>query len=589
MYNQFFGFRERPFKLAPDPDYLFLSKSHEEALAYLKYAVTEDEGFVEIIGEVGAGKTMLCRAFLENLGEDTESAYIFNPKMNAVELLKAINDEFDIPSGFNETKSLIDALNVFLMDRKSQGKKAILIIDEAQNLSKEVLEQIRLLSNLETTKNKLLQIILVGQPELGDLLDSYDLRQLSQRISLCCRLNPLRFSETVEYIHHRVYVASKKPAEIFTRSAIRRIYKYSRGIPRLINIACDRALLTAYGFNSNKVTASIASAAIRELISRGENKHIAAGVRVKRLASMVLLAVILGFIWIYQSDFKNLIYGSAKPFNMNTQKIHEKDRINHLPKTGLKNRQDLSLALPADKKPPESNMLPSGPSSEHQIEQASLALILASESNEISRTASLKTLLKHWGADQQIPQELNNTNNYKEYLTLVANRQGLILEEINSDLARIRNLNLCAILEFKSPETQAPVYLAAVEANHHSMIFVDGQTDRRVKIGDDDIDKYWTGRAFVFWKNFYNYQGIIPLNTQGMSVVTLKFHLRDIGFTDVEINSAYDSATRSAIKTLQASHGIAVDGYVGPLTKIVLYNETPSLPIPRLANLEFNH
>ena len=172
MYNRFFGFKERPFKLVPNPEYLYLSRSHEEVLAHLNYAVGYGEGFVEITGEVGTGKTTLCRMFLESLDENTAAAYIFNPKLDALQLLKAINDEFGIPSDTESIKTLIDRLNAFLLEKKAQGKRVILLVDEAQNLSADVLEQLRLLSNMETTTSKLLQIILVGQPELGELLET---------------------------------------------------------------------------------------------------------------------------------------------------------------------------------------------------------------------------------------------------------------------------------------------------------------------------------------------------------------------------------------------------------------------------------
>jgi general secretion pathway protein A len=586
MYNQFFGFKERPFKLVPDPDYLFLSKSHEEALAYLKYAIAEEEGFVEIIGEVGTGKTMLCRVFLEKLGEDTESAYIFNPKMNALELLKAISDEFGLPSDFNDTKSLIDALNVFLMGKKSQGKKAILIIDEAQNLGKEVLEQIRLLSNLETTKNKLLQIILVGQPELGDLLDSYELRQLNQRISLSCRLKPLSFSETMEYILHRLHVASHNPASIFTRSAIRRIYKYSGGIPRLINIACDRSLLTAYGFNRKKVTGEIAEAAIAELISRGEKRNLAVRENIKKTVAAISIIVLFAAAWVYRSEFKLLFNKMTQP--VNTSKLINKDNPGgYQPSTS---NTEYSFAS----SPLSSTANAQAEAQSHQpdeafniaSEQASLGQILLSNSMDMTRANALKTVLGQWGADPQIPDDLNKIKNNRNFFILAARQHGLNIEEISGDLGRIRGLNLCAILEFKSPDMQSSVYLTVVGADSHSMAFFNDTAYRRLAFNDDEIQKYWTGRAYVFWKNFYNYQGIIPINAQGDSIITLKLHLRDIGIADVEINATYDEPTREAIKTIQARHGIPVDGYVGPLTKIALYNEKPSLPIPRLLKLE---
>ena len=269
MYENFFGFKEKPFKLVPNPDYLFLSKSHEEALAHLNYALSQGDGFVEITGEVGTGKTTLCRAFLENLDDDTVAAYIFNPTLGPKQLIRTICDELAIKCQPDNTKDLIDSLNNFLMRQKTLRNKVILLIDEAQNLSKNVLEQLRLLSNLETNKEKLLQIILVGQPELGDILDSHELRQLGQRITLRYRLSPLTARETVDYIQYRIDKASQKSGIKFDRPALRLIYRYSRGIPRIINIACDRVLLTAFGLGKYKITGSIARDAIRELKSRG--------------------------------------------------------------------------------------------------------------------------------------------------------------------------------------------------------------------------------------------------------------------------------------------------------------------------------
>ena len=249
MYNKFFGFKEKPFKLVPNPAYFYLSKSHEEAMAHLNYAIAQGDGFIEITGEVGTGKTTLCRAFLESLNGTVEAAYIFNPKLGPKQLLRTINEEFGLNTEGDNTKDLIDTLNAFLMQKKAGGKKVILLIDEAQNLNRNVLEQLRLLSNLETNRDKLLQIILVGQPELSEILNSHALRQLGQRITLSYQLSPLTFTECKEYIHYRINIAAQKTAIKFDRSAYRQIYKYSKGIPRVINIVCDRALLTAFVLN----------------------------------------------------------------------------------------------------------------------------------------------------------------------------------------------------------------------------------------------------------------------------------------------------------------------------------------------------
>ena len=232
MYENFFGFSEKPFKLVPNPAYLFLSKSHEEALAHLNYALAQGDGFVEITGEVGTGKTTLCRSFLENLKEDTVAAYIFNPKMEPQQLVKTINDELGIEYDTDNTKDLIDKLNAFLIRKKKQRKKVILLIDEAQNLSSDILEQLRLLSNLETSREKLLQIILVGQPELTDILNSHELRQLGQRITLRYHLSPLIHKEMVEYIRYRINIAARKAGIKFNRFAFKRSENTSLAFPR---------------------------------------------------------------------------------------------------------------------------------------------------------------------------------------------------------------------------------------------------------------------------------------------------------------------------------------------------------------------
>ncbi len=208
MYNRFWGFRQKPFKLVPSPDFLFLSSTHEEALAHLKFTLSEGEGFLMITGEVGTGKSTLCRAFLQELDPAVACAYIFNPKLNPLQLLKNINTEFGIPADADTAQELVEILNTFLIEKKAKDQKVVIIIDEAQNLSVESLEQVRLLSNLETTREKLLQIVLVGQPELAKKIDSFELRQLGQRISLACQLKPLSYDESVQFIQHRINVAS---------------------------------------------------------------------------------------------------------------------------------------------------------------------------------------------------------------------------------------------------------------------------------------------------------------------------------------------------------------------------------------------
>lgn len=273
MYSKFFGFKEKPFMLAPNPAYLFLGKSHEEAMAHLVYAVSEGEGFVSIIGERGVGKTTICRAFIDRRGENIEVAYIFKPELRGEELLKKIKSEFSISADMDDVKDLIDSLNSFLMQKRVEGKKVVLFIDDAQNLKADALEQIRLLSNLETTRDKLLQIVLVGESSLADMLDSHALRQIGQRVSVSYHVNPLTYEETCAYIYHRMRIASLRAQPHFEASALKRIFKFSGGIPRMVNIACDKSLLTAYRINHSHITGEIAKTAIRDLSATSDYRR----------------------------------------------------------------------------------------------------------------------------------------------------------------------------------------------------------------------------------------------------------------------------------------------------------------------------
>jgi len=267
IYNSFFGFSENPFNLTPDPRYLFMSPCHKEAVEHMLYGINERKGFIVITGGIGTGKTTLCRTLLNHLGEETRSALIFNSFISDMELLKSINQEFGIimPSEAETKKDYIDALNRFLLDIFTGGGNAVLIIDEAQNLSHDVLEQIRMLSNLETAKEKLIQIILIGQPELQGVLSSPSLRQLNERVTVRYELAPLSFKDMRGYMEHRMIVAGGHGIARFTNRALREIYHYSRGNPRRINNVCDRALLVSYALGRHDVSGGVIKKSIREL------------------------------------------------------------------------------------------------------------------------------------------------------------------------------------------------------------------------------------------------------------------------------------------------------------------------------------
>ena len=266
MYESFFGLKESPFNVTPDPRFIYLSRHHLEALSTLLYGIESRRGFIEITGEIGAGKTTLCRTLLKELEGRVKSAFIFNPKLSQVELLQTIVEDLGIEPPGKRRKDYFDALNQFLLAELEKGNNAVLIIDEAQNLSPGALEQIRLLSNLETTREKLLQIILVGQPELRALLARPDLEQLRQRIAIRYHLPSLSREESGKYIAHRLGVAgSDSEVSFFTPEALEKIYEHSGGIPRLINVLADRALLAAYVKGTRMVEAALVEEAQMDL------------------------------------------------------------------------------------------------------------------------------------------------------------------------------------------------------------------------------------------------------------------------------------------------------------------------------------
>lgn len=265
MYLQYYGLKEKPFSLTPDAKFLFLTKQYESALDILSYAVNERLGFAVLSGEVGTGKTTITREFLNRLDESVESALLVNPLLSIPELLRAINKDFGNPVRNLSPQRQLESLNKFLLKQHESGKNAVVIIDEAQNLSIEALEMIRMLTNIETDKDKLLQIILVGQPELMKKLESYEVRQLNQRITARCVLVPFKFIEMVRYINHRIALAGGMNKIFIEPKAYETIFKVTKGFPRRVNIVCDRSLMAAYVSDTATITGQIVKKAVQDL------------------------------------------------------------------------------------------------------------------------------------------------------------------------------------------------------------------------------------------------------------------------------------------------------------------------------------
>ena len=265
MYLGFYKLTEKPFNVTSDPNFLYLSKKHQEAISHMQYGIEERMGFLELTGEIGAGKTTICKALLNTLDEHTKSAFILNSNLSEIQLLQAIVGDFGIQLKNKNKITMLNELNRFLLEQLKHNNNAVLIIDEAQNLKPSILEQIRLLSNLETEKEKLLQIVLVGQPELREKLASRELVQLRQRISIRYHISPLEINEAGKYIQHRLAVAGAGGKNFFSKDALDEIFRFSRGIPRLINIICDKGLLAGYTAEKKIIDTDIIKRCAKEI------------------------------------------------------------------------------------------------------------------------------------------------------------------------------------------------------------------------------------------------------------------------------------------------------------------------------------
>jgi general secretion pathway protein A len=598
MYNKFFGFKEKPFKLVPNPEYLFLSKSHEETLAHLTYAISQGDGFAEITGEVGTGKTTLCRVFLENLDKSINAAYIFNPKLDSLQLLKAINDEFGLDSAPGNTKDLIDRLNAFLIEKKSAGQKVLVLIDEAQNLSLEVLEQLRLLSNLETTQEKLLQIILVGQPELGEMLSSHQLRQLGQRITINCQLSPLTYGDTKDYIRHRITLASHRAGPPFDKAAYKAIYEYSRGIPRLINIACDRALLNAFGLNSFKITGSITREALRELTRKktGNSSHWFHGPAGIIILSAIFIPLIILLLYLARGESPDppAISAPYTPERVTTIEtkpaVHGAEQVSVVAppeNPGLSHGEE-PTAIQEESLAPGQTADFAEQQTQTSVDTENFSNYLKNLNSRFSRNHSTEGILKLWFPAADIKTNQNRIKADWPFFQEAAKQHDLKVQPIatESDLAFIQTLNLPVIFTFYLVGHSWPKYLAVAHIDKENIYYIEGEQNQIISVDRDIFLQYWSGEAYIFWKNFKNLNGVLSQRSNGQDVRKLKKLLQQIGYSDVNVTDTYDNDTMQIIKAIQTKYGLHIDGMVGPYTKIALYNENHEFIKPSLVKFE---
>ncbi len=540
--ESYFGLKEKPFKLTPDPKYLFMSKQHQEALAHLIFGIQENKGFVAIFGEVGTGKTTLCRSFLNNLDHNIKAAYIFNPCLTDVELLQNINDDLGVLSNSESKRYLIDELNKYLLGERQQGNKVILIIDEAQNLTPKVLEQLRLLSNLETDTEKLIQIILIGQPELGNILSRSDMRQLKQRITVDWELLPLSKSETSSYIKHRIKIAGGNGKLTFANGALGRIYKYSKGIPRLINVLSDRALIIAFTLGKKQITSKIIHHAIKDIDKR---KY-----KIRSKNKFQKITFILCFLFFAFLSFNVFINYFQKDIEPVISEI-EIPPINITPKVVSLSEQNPVLSTKKE-----------------------FEAFLDQIGNQ-SRLNAIEGILKIWDLEPFLLDQLSHI----EFSQLKENR-GLSFYETFADLERLKLFKYPAVLIFQSTGYPGPFFLLLSEIHSDYLVFL--SKGEKIRVSKQLIEELWSGEAFIFWKNFDNIDQKLRIGSRGYEVVWLSKKLKELGFYDSGTTHVFDNGLRKAVVRFQKENLLKVDGVVGKETKIFLYNKMGNYKTPLL-------
>jgi general secretion pathway protein A len=588
MYDKYFGLTDKPFSIAPDPRYLFMSEQHREALAHLVYGVGDGGGFVLLTGEVGTGKTTVCRCLLEQLPEHTRLAFILNPKLSTTELLATVCDELHIeyPKDAN-LKLLNDALNEFLLTSHARGLKIVLMIDEAQNLSSETLEQIRLLTNLETNKEKLLQIILIGQPELKDLLAKHELRQLAQRITARFHLRPLTLEECEAYILHRLEVSGFNDSLLFDSKAIKELYKRTGGVPRLINVLCDRSMLGAYARNLKQINQAVVKRAASEVMG-GEVHEVQADTikpsytpgRKWRLSTLVLLAVIVisgGYSFYYlqqnQQQLSKLALDTeqqSSPTILNEKQALIDKQSQELDQIAQENQKlkDSLKAIQDNNDLAEKNRL------EKIAQLKPLLPFLPSNIQNLTNTQAEQQLFKQWNLDYNI--ELDG-----EACNFALDNQ-LRCETESSWWWQLSSLNRPVILNLTTASnTNIYAVLVSIEGTNARMNFA----GKEMLLSKEQVLEYWNGEISYFWQSPPNYEKPLSVSMTGLPVQWLLTNFAKLDNLDLIVppNAIYDTKLKQTVKKFQLTNSLKADGVAGPYTIIKLTTLTNN-SVPTLLN-----
>lgn len=539
MYTKFFGLNEKPFAITPDPRYLFMSERHGEGLAHLVYGVTESGGFIQLTGEVGTGKTTLVRTLLGQMPAEIDVALILNPQLTALEFLQAICEEFGVPlpDDRNSSKALVDALNLHLLNAHARGRRTILLVDEAQNLSAGVLEQLRLLTNLETAKQKLLQIILIAQPELRDLLSQTNLRQLAQRVTGRYHLEPLSREESARYIDHRVKVAGGL-TEIFDQGAKREVYRLSGGIPRLMNVICDRALLGAYSRESRKVNKWMVRRAAAE-VSGQKLTPVVLKWAVPVVAAIGIALALVG-LW-------TLIDRSGpEPDTAETVRIP-------VPAAGSDARP---AAVPAVTQTAYREPV------SHDENKLNLEDQLRAAGTGTSVEAAMGTLFGLWNVEFD---ESTMSTACQQ-----AEAKGLSCYFNRGSWSGIRQLDRPVMLTLTDSrgDTHQPVLVSLNENSGELAI-----AGTRVTYSLDEISDMWFGQYLLVWRPPNGRNDIMRPGMRDPNVLWLRQSLAAIGadYRPKNLNSElFDDDLEEKLMQFQRTHRLRIDGIAGEQTQILI-------------------
>ncbi len=565
MYYDFFGFREPPFSIAPDPRYLYLSDRHKEALAHLMYGVQGQGGFIVITGEVGTGKTTVSRCFLENVPDHVDIALILNPRLSARELLSAICDELEIPHDAGATiKELVDLINQDLLRAHAAGRHKVLLIDEAQNLSADVLEQLRLLTNLETAEKKLLQIVLLGQPELQQILAMPELRQLNQRVTARYHLNAIGKDELQAYLRYRLGVAGVK-GDIFTAGAVHRLFRESEGIPRLINLISDRALLGAYSEGVHEVTRAHIVQAAREV--RGETsgaKAIAPPALVQALKTrgrpllLLVLSIVLAVLVTVWLPGRFVSDNDSMPEELAGNRLQ----------SGVIERVDSGRSPDTDRVP-----APEIPGLQGQGETVALARF-DFQAQSLEEIPAFQALFSLWDRDYSPEQYPDPCQTARDTGLGCLARQG--------SRRSLEFLNRPAILRLTDGSGQERhVVLHQLDGDRAVIVLADGETE----VAFSSIEPYWFGEFQILWRlpEFLTGDEFYEGSTgRQLWIAARMMELADkLGNSETERERIKRMTEDEQVRWYQELRGLAVDGIAGAMTVIQIRNDLGSSD-PRL-------